>query len=185
MFAPHALLGQVLGPCHLFCPISEVAVPSSAEPRRSGARLTTLYLVCSVTCPGFGLVSKRDGVRLAALVVSFHSLLLLLNHDLTLHPVLIQHIRHSPSGACGMTAIELEKELVMQYQKRRRYHSPDRRPILGVPLSLEWDGCSTCGDVHVIGKGQYCSIDGKRAIAFVMLDDDTSPLPDFMNDAAE
>ena len=72
----------------------------------------------------------------------------------------------------------------MQYQKRHRYHSPDRRPVLGVPLSLE-DGCSTCGEVHVIGQGLYCSIDGRRPIAFVMLDDDTAPHADSANDTAE
>jgi hypothetical protein len=108
-----------------------------------------------------------------------------LDHDLTLHPVLFQDIRHSPSGACGTPAIELKKELVMQIQKRRRYHSPDRRPVVGVPLNLEWDGCSTCGEVHVVGQGQYCSIDGKRPIAFVMLDDDEASSEDSASDAAE
>jgi hypothetical protein len=84
-----------------------------------------------------------------------------------------------------MTVFELEKELVMQYQKRRRYHSPDRRPILGVPLNLEWDGCSTCGEVHVMGQGMYCSIDGKLPIAFVTLDGDTLQHGDSANDFAE
>jgi hypothetical protein len=73
----------------------------------------------------------------------------------------------------------------MQIQKRRRYHSPDRRPVVGVPLNLEWDGCSTCGEVHVVGQGQYCSIDGKRPIAFVMLDDDEASSEDSASDAAE
>lgn len=84
-----------------------------------------------------------------------------------------------------MPVLELEKELVMQYQKRRRYHSPDRRPVVGVPLNLEWDGCSADGEGHVIGQGLYCSIDGKRPIAFVMLDDDTAPRADSANKPVE
>lgn len=66
----------------------------------------------------------------------------------------------------------------MYFRKRRRYHSPDRRPVVGVQLDLEWDGCTICGEMHVIGQGVYCSIDGRHPIAFVMLDDDSDPHTD-------
>jgi hypothetical protein len=70
----------------------------------------------------------------------------------------------------------------MQNQKRRRYHSPDRRPVVGVPMNMEWDGCSVCGEVHIIGQGMYCSIDGKRPVAFVMLEEDAAPSIDSRNE---
>ena len=58
----------------------------------------------------------------------------------------------------------------MKSQKHRRYHSPDRRPIVGVAVELKWDGGQLCGEVHTVAVGQYHSLDGKKPVAFTMSD---------------
>lgn len=51
-------------------------------------------------------------------------------------------------------------------QRKRRYHAPDRKPVVGKPFVLEWDGCEICYELHEAGTGQYHTLDGKRPIAF-------------------
>lgn len=50
----------------------------------------------------------------------------------------------------------------------RRYHSPDRRPVIETPIELEYE-CS-CGATFSMGKGRYHTLDGKRPIAFTTND---------------
>lgn len=60
---------------------------------------------------------------------------------------------------------------------RRRYHAPDRRPVIGEQVKLVWDGCSICGDPHIVGIGQYHSLDGKKPVAFTSTDWELDVVP--------
>ena len=68
-----------------------------------------------------------------------------------------------------------KKELVMK-PIYRRYHAPDRHPVISKPFKLIWDGCRVCGELHAIGVGRYHSLDGRTPNAFTSTDWHDEPM---------